>query len=423
MNAKGAVSMSSSIYDPLASDQTRQMPPPPPPPPPYSPWPGAGGPAGPGGPVGYGGGPQGPGRPVRRFRRGVTLAAVALVVGFGTFFGLQATGGVGSTAALTTAQITAQTDPGLVDVVSTLGYQQAEAAGTGMVLTSSGEILTNNHVIEGATSITVTDIGNGRSYTAKVIGYDQTKDIAVLQLEGASGLTTVNLGNSSSTSVGQSVTAIGNAGGKGGTPSVVTGKITGLDASITASDQGSGTSEKLNGLINDDANIQPGDSGGPLVNSSGQVIGINTAASNGSGTGFQIQSGQNQTQAFAIPINEALSLSKQIEAGTASSTVHIGTTAFLGVEVMSASSAAQQGVQAGSGAAVEQSLPGSAAQSAGIGAGDVITSVNGKSVSSPTSLQSAMEQYHPGDSVTIGYTDQSGQSHSVTVHPANGPAQ
>jgi S1-C subfamily serine protease len=233
----------------------------------------------------------------------------------------------------------------------------------------------------------------------------------------------VNLGNSSSTSVGQSVTAIGNAGGKGGTPSVVTGSITALNASITASDQGSGTSEKLNGLINDNANIQPGDSGGPLINSSGQVIGINTAASNSSGTGFQIQSGQNQTQAFAIPINEALSLAKQIEAGSASSTVHIGTTAFLGVEVMSASSATQQGVQAGSGAAVEQSLPGSAAQSAGIGAGDVITSVNGKSVSSPTTLQSAMEQYHPGDSVTIGYTDQSGQGHSVTVHLATGPAQ
>jgi S1-C subfamily serine protease len=412
--------MSSSIYDPPMSGDTRQMPPPPPPP--YYPWPDAGGPSGPGGPVGYGGGgPGGPGRGTRRFRRNALLAAVALVVGFGTFFGLQATNGAYSGPVLTTAQIAAKTDPGLVDVVSTLGYQQAEAAGTGMVLTSSGEVLTNNHVIDGATSIKVTDIGDGRTYTAKVVGYDQSKDVAVLQLQGASGLKTVNLGNSSTAAVGQSVTALGNAGGKGGTPSVATGKITGLNASITASDEGSGTSEQLTGMINDDANIQPGDSGGPLVNSSGQIIGINTAASNG--TGFQLQSGQDQTQAFAIPINEALSIARQIEAGQASTTVHIGATAFLGVQVLSATQAQAEGVPSGSGALLAGNLPGSAAQGAGLGQGDVITSVDGHTVTSPASLQTAMEQHHPGDSVTIGWTDQSGQSHSATVHLASGPAQ
>jgi S1-C subfamily serine protease len=413
--------MSSSIYDPPMSGDTRQMPPPPPPP--YYPWPDSGGPSGPGGPVGYGGGgPGGPGRGVRRFRRGAILIVVALVVGFGTFFGLQATNGAATGPALTTSQIAAKTDPGLVDVVSTLGYQQAEAAGTGMVLTSSGEVLTNNHVISGATSIKVTDIGNGQTYTAKVVGYAQTKDIAVLQLQGASGLKTVNLGDSSTAAVGQSVTALGNAGGKGGIPSVVTGKITGLNASITASDAGSGTSEQLSGMINDDANIQPGDSGGPLVNSSGQIIGINTAASQQ--TGFQIQSGQqDQTQAFAIPINEALSLARQIEAGQASTTVHIGTTGFLGVEVLSASQAESEGVPSGRGALLEGSLPGSGAQNAGLGQGDVITSVDGKSVTSPAGLQAAMEQHHPGDNVTIGWTDQSGQSHSATIRLANGPAQ
>jgi S1-C subfamily serine protease len=420
-NAEGTVAMSSSIYDTPVSGDTRQMPPPPPPP--YYPWPDSGGPSGPGGPVGYGGGgPGGPGRGVRRFRRGATLVAVALVVGFGTFFGLQATNGSSLGPVLTTAQITAKTDPGLVDVVSTLGYEQAEAAGTGMVLTSSGEVLTNNHVIAGATSISVTDIGNGHTYTAKVVGYDQTKDVAVLQLQGASGLKTVNLGNSSTASVGQGVTAIGNAGGKGGTPSVVTGKITGLNASIIASDEGSGTSEQLTGMINDDANIQPGDSGGPLVNSSGQIIGIDTAASQQ--TGFQIQSGQqDQTQAFAIPINNALALARQIEAGQASTTVHIGTTGFLGVEVLSASQAASEGVPAGRGALLEGALPGSGAQNAGLGQSDVITSVDGKSVTSPAGLQAAMEQHHPGDNVTIGWTDQSGQSHSATIRLANGPAQ
>jgi len=254
-----------------------------------------------------------------------------------------------------------------------------------------------------------------------VVGYDQTKDIAVLQLEGASGLKTVSLGNSATAAAGQSVVAIGNAGGKGGTPSVVTGQITAVNQSITASDQGSGTTEQLSGLIEDNADIQPGDSGGPLLNSYGQVIGIDTAAS--SGTGFQFESQQSQaTQAFAIPIDEGLSLASQIEAGDASSTVHIGATGFLGVEVTPASNAASEGIQTGSGAAVAGVLPGSAAQSAGIAAGDVITSVDGQAVSSPTTLQTAMEQYHPGDKVTIGWADQSGQTHSATVTLATGPA-
>ena len=382
---------------------------------------------GPGGPYygypysGGGGGSQGPRGPMRRLRRGALIVGVALVAGLGTFFALGGADGTATTAVLTTAQITAQTDPGLVDVASTLGYEQAESLGTGLVLTSSGEVLTNNHVIEGATSITVTDIGNGQSYKAKVVGYDQTKDVAVLQLQGASGLKTVRLGDSSTAAVGQKVTAIGNAGGKGGTPSVVTGEITALNASITASDEGSGTTEKLSGMINDSAPIQAGDSGGPLVNSAGQVIGIDTAAS--SATGFQFQSQQaNQTQAFAIPINEALSLASQIEHADASSTVHLGATGFLGVEVMSASNAAQNGIANGSGAAVQEVLGGTPAASAGLTAGDVITSINGQSVSSPSALQAAMERHHPGDRVTIGYTDQSDQSQSATVTLANGPA-
>jgi S1-C subfamily serine protease len=409
MRTEGAGSMS-SIYDPPVSAGTGPTPPPPP-------WPGADGPGGHGGPGGYGYGGHG-GPPVRRSRRGALVVAVALVAGLGTFFGLQATNGAQSGAALTTSQIEAKVDPGLVDIVSTLGYQQAEAAGTGQVLTSSGEVLTNNHVVEGATSIKATDIGNGRTYTARVVGYDQSKDVAVIQLQGASGLPTVTLGNSSTAAVGQDVTALGNAGGKGGTPSVVTGKITGLGKSVIASDQGSGTTEQLTGLISHNAPIQPGDSGGPLVNTSGQVIGIDTAASGQ----MQFQSTQAQTDAYAIPINEAVAIARQIEAGDGSSTVHIGATAFLGVEVMSQGSAAAQGVPAGTGAVVAGLLPGSAAANAGITAGDVITSVGGRAVTSPESLQSAMEQHHPGDRVTIGWTDQAGQAQSAIVNLASGPA-
>lgn len=385
------------------------------------PWHGPEGPGGPGGPAGYGGGGDGPHHPVHRFRHRFLLAATAVVAGLGTFFGLMAVTASSRNTILTTAQVAAQADPGLVDVVSTLGLQQAASAGTGLVLTPSGEILTNNHVIKGATSIRVTDIGNGHTYPAKVVGYDQSKDIAVLQLVGASGLQTVALGDSSTVKVGDKVVALGNAGGKGGTPSVAVGKVAGLGAAINASDAGAGTVEHLTGLIRHSAPIQPGDSGGPLVSNTGKVIGIDTAGS--SSAGFQFQTGQSQpTQAFAVPINEAVALARQIEAGQASATVHIGATGILGVGVMSADQAAANGVSAGSGAVISGTVSGMPADRAGLTAGDVITSADGHQVSSPSALQAALERHHPGDSVRIGWTDQFGQAHSATMVLANGPA-
>jgi S1-C subfamily serine protease len=398
----------STIYDPPISAGPGQPTEPPP-------WFGPGDPVGPGGPPGYGGG-EGSGKPTRRFRRGLLVAGVAGAAALAAFWGLSAAGVTSGSKVLTTSQIATQTDPGLVDINTTLGYQQAKAAGTGMVLTSSGEVLTNNHVINGATSITARDIGNGRTYQAKVVGYDHSHDIAVLQLQGASGLQTVTLGDSGSATAGQKVVALGNALGKGGTPAVATGHIASLGASITASDEGAGTSEQLTGLIHHNAGIQPGDSGGPLVNTAGQIIGINTAASQG--TQFQGQ----QTQAFAIPINQAKSIADQIEAGTSSATVHIGLTGLLGVQILSADSAAANGIQAGSGAVVAGVVSGTPASGAGLTQGDVIVSVDGQSVSSPEQLQSALGQHHPGDSVTIGWQDQTGQTQSASVVLANGPA-
>ena len=398
----------STIYDPPISAGPGQPSEPPP-------WFGPGDPVGPGGPPGYGGG-EGPGKPTRRFPRGLLIAGVAGAAALAIFLGLSAAGVTSGSKVLTTSQIATQTDPGLVNINTTLGYQQAQAAGTGMVLTSSGEVLTNNHVINGATSITARDIGNGRTYQAKVVGYDHSHDIAVLQLQGASGLQTVTLGDSASAAAGEKVVALGNALGKGGTPAVATGHIASLGASITASDEGAGTSEQLTGLIHHNAGIQPGDSGGPLVNTAGQIIGINTAASQG--TQFQGQ----QTQAFAIPINQAKSIAGQIEAGTSSATVHIGSTGLLGVQILSADSAAANGVQAGSGAVVAGVVSGTPADGAGLTQGDVIVSVDGQSVSSPEQLQSALGQHHPGDSVTIGWQDQTGQTQSASVVLANGPA-
>jgi S1-C subfamily serine protease len=288
------------------------------------------GPEGPGQPGEFTG--QGDGRGRRSWRHHALIAGASVAAAGMVIAGLAATDATAATA-LTTPQIAAKVDPGLVDVVTTLGYQSGKAAGTGMVLTSTGEVLTNNHVIDGATSIKATDVGNGRTYTAKVVGYDKTHDLAVLQLQNASGLQTVTLSSAGAQS-GQKVVALGNALGKGGTPSVVSGRITGLSQSITASDQGAGDSEQLTGMISHNAPIQPGDSGGPLANTEGEVIGMNTAASDSSSSGSPSQSSQAQTatQAFAIPITRASSIAGQIEAGTPSSTVHIGATAFLGVE-------------------------------------------------------------------------------------------
>ncbi len=380
------------------------------------------------GPAGYGPGGYGPGgygppgrRRRRRRRRRAIAAFYVIVIALVSIWGLEnartRTPSPGHQIASANT-VAAQVDNGLVDIVTTLSYQQAEAAGTGLVLTRNGEVLTNNHVIEGATSIRVTDIGNGRTYKGVVVGYDRGHDVAVLKMVGASGLGTVRLGNSGRAAVGQKVIGIGNAGGKGGTPSVVSGRIVQLDASVDASDGSAGTTEKLTGLISHNAPIRPGDSGGPLVNLSGRVIGINTAASTRHGA-FQLNS---QTQAFAIPINRALQIARQVEAGHASAAVHIGATGFLGVGVLSASQARAHGVAAGHGVVIDGVCSGSPASRAGLVAGDVIVSADGRRVGSPLALQSVLGRHHPGDHVTISWTDSAGARHSATVVLMAGPA-
>ena len=234
--------------------------------------------------------------------------------GFGSGSGSDGSGtGSGASAAGAGAPadvsgIAAKISPDLVDINTNLSYENEQAAGTGIVLTSDGEVLTNNHVIDGATSISVTDVGNGQTYKANVVGYDRTGDVAVVQLVGASGLAVAPI-NRSAPTVGEGVVGVGNAGGTGGEPSSAGGSVTALDQSITASDSGGGNSENLTGLIETDAGIQPGDSGGSLVNASGQVIGMDTAASTGT-----TDTGE-QSQAYAIPIATALSLAHSIEAG------------------------------------------------------------------------------------------------------------
>ncbi|MFE4467390.1 S1C family serine protease [Leifsonia sp. NPDC056824] len=336
-------------------------------------------------------------------------------------YGGSGSGGSGSSSSAgssSLASATAAEEVGVVDITSQLTYAQAESAGTGLVLTSDGEILTNNHVVEDATSINVTVVATGAQYTAKVVGTDTTDDIAVLQLSNASGLSTANLDTSADVAVGDAVTGVGNAGGTGGTPSASPGSVTALDQTITTQAEQTAVSETLNGLIQTDADIQAGDSGGPLFNSADQVIGIDTAAEQGGTT----------TAGYAIPIQNALTIAGEITSGQASSTVTIGYPAFLGVEVASSDSAATGSGDgsfgsAGSaaGATISGVVSGGPAESAGMAAGDTITAVNGTTIDSAQALTTALAALHPGDSATIAWTDASGASHTAQVTLAEGP--
>jgi S1-C subfamily serine protease len=302
---------------------------------------------------------------------------------------------------------------GVVVIKTTLAYQGASAAGTGMVLTSSGEVLTNNHVIRGATRITVVVPGTSHAYTASVVGYDVADDVAVLRLAGASNLETVTTAESSRVAVGDRITAVGNAGGTGAL-TTSTGSVTALQRSIMVGDDTRGAT-RLTGLVGVNANVVPGDSGGPLLNSANAVIGMNTAGS----TGYVSRSAT-ATQAYAIPIGKALSIVRRIDAGRASARIHIGATPFLGIQV---ASAFRNGDFATPGAVIGGIVRGSPAAAAGLSAGDVITAIDGRATSSPSSITAAILAKKPGAKVTIRLTDRSGVARSTVVTLTSGPAQ
>ena len=342
--------------------------------------------------------------------------------------------------------IVTKVKPGVVIINTALQYNSEAAAGTGMVINASGLVLTNNHVIEESTKITATVVSTGQTYPATVIGYDKTKDVALIQLQHASGLTTVPIGNSSSVKVGNAVVALGNAEGQGAI-TAKPGHVTALNQTITASDEGSSTaSETLTGMIQTNADIVPGDSGGPLASSAG-VIGMDTAG-NDAGD-------QQAPTGFAIPINMALSVARQIAGGHASSAVTIGYPPFAGIFIGSGSSsspqaqAQQQEQQNGggsgstaqcytsnsdlsvpsviapvsSGTLIIGTICGGPAAAAGMTGGAVITAVNGQAVGSPDDLASILSRFHPGDVISVTWVSPSGQRTTSSLHLAAGPPQ
>jgi S1-C subfamily serine protease len=355
---------------------------------------------------------------------------------------------------LNEAAVEQKVKPGLVDITSTLKYESETAEGTGMIWSASGLVLTNNHVIDGATKVVASLVDDGQTYPAQVVGYDAKDDVAVLKLIGAPRLATVSFGNSSQVQVGAAVLALGDAEGKGGvTPAP--GDISALNRSIQASDEGSGTTEDLNDMLQTDAEIQQGDSGGALADSAGQVIGMITAANTAS-------AGQpGGTMGFAIPINRALSIARSIAGRQSISGVYIGVPGFLGVEVAQSNSpnprqqaederrsgSAQggakrvaRGVQgcvadgeepgvpskiapAHVGALILGVLCGTAAQARGLAPGDVITSVDGQAVTTPGSLTAITAQYHAGAVVRVGWEGPGGARHTTSIRLGTGPAR
>jgi S1-C subfamily serine protease len=307
---------------------------------------------------------------------------------------------------------TSNLDVGVVDIDTKLGYQSARAAGTGMIVSPAGEVLTNTHVIAGATTIMVTVVTTGRSYEASVVGSDATHDVALLKIDGASNLETVQLGDSSAVQEGDAVTAVGNAGGVGGIPTASSGQITALDRSITVSNEDGSSASSLDGLIETDAALQPGDSGGPLYDSSGTVIGMNTAADGG-------RRYQPTAQSYAIAIDTAEQIIDQIRSGKGSSTIQIGVRGFLGVSI--GNQLGRDGAST-SGALVTDVLNGTPAEEVGLQAGDVITAIDGQAVDSNEALSTRLHGHHPGDKVEVTWTQPSGDRQSATVTLAAGPA-
>jgi S1-C subfamily serine protease len=398
---------------------------------------------------------HGPGRPGRAaIPLLVALLGIALVVG-----GIVLLRSVGASSAPTSTltgrssvkSLNAQAvydrlDPSIVDVTSTLRYDNETASGTGFVINGKAAlVLTNNHVIRDATSVIARLTSTGQTYPARIVGADASADVAVLQLQGASGLTAAPIGDSAAVTLGTPVVAIGNLAGQGGSPTIAPGVIDSINRTILANDGTTAFTETLHGMLQTSAQIEPGDSGGPLADAAGAVVGMDTAAGTGS-----------STAGYAIPIDTAMAVARQIEAGRAAPGITFGVGGFLGVVVVSttaqnpraqaqeehglASAGRSQSGSAGcldtesgagvpaavapvrSGALVDGVLCGTGAASAGIGGGDVITAVEGHRVFSPDQLTALVSDYRPGAVIRVTWVSPSGTTRTSMIPLLTAPA-
>jgi putative serine protease PepD len=282
--------------------------------------------------------------------------------------------------ALDVKGILAKVEPAVVDIQAR--GPRGTGEGTGIVVsTTDGLVITNAHVVEGATQITVTAPTDKQARTATLVGTDAERDVAVLRLDNKANLVAAELGSSAAAQVGDDVVAIGNALGLRGDPSVTRGIVSGLNRTVGS----------LTGMLQTDAAINPGNSGGPLVNASGQVIGINTAIA-----------GQAQNIGFAIPIDAARSIMERLVGGQPALP-----TSFLGVSTTDATDGSP-------GAVVMEVTAGGPAANASMQVGDRIVSINDMAVPGSGELRGLIQGHKPGDSVKVTVV-RSGQEKTLTV--------
>jgi putative serine protease PepD len=316
------------------------------------------------------------------------------------------TGG-GQGTAINAIRIAAGVGPAVVNISTRLDALDGggSAAGTGMIVSRGGEIVTNNHVVQGADTVRVAIPGQG-THPAVLVGADPSADIAVLRVAGLAGLPTVRFGDSSHVAVGDQVVAIGNALGLGGRPTVTQGIISATGRAITAADQTGANQERLHGLLQTDAPIAPGNTGGPLVSAGGTVIGMDTAAAS-AGTG-------GASLGFAIPAGTIRAVIHEITAHENLPGLVYGRQAFLGIEVVNSSQAAAAGPFGNPfglapaappsgvrGVVVAAVDPGSPAARAAITNGDVITAAGGHATPTTTALSRQIAAHRPGQAISL----------------------
>ena len=257
--------------------------------------------------------------------------------------------------------------------------EEQEGVGSGVIFDESGHILTNNHVIEGASTINVV-LPDGRSYEGNVVGRSPNRDLAIVAIDTDDELPVAELGVSGDLRIGQSVVAIGNALGLPGGPTVTTGVVSALGRTIQA---GMGQ-PPMESLVQTDAAINPGNSGGPLINLNGEVIGINTA---------RIQ--QAEGIGFAVSVDTARNFVQQV--------VDQEPQPYIGISGLDISPAIaqQQGLPVDSGVLIIEVSPGTPAEESGVQPGDILLSMNGAGIETVQELQTELENYEPGDEVTL----------------------
>ena len=280
--------------------------------------------------------------------------------------------------------VLAKVQPAVVSIG--VSGNQGIGAGTGVILTADGEVLTNNHVVEGASTIEVTLSDEREPRRADLIGAEPDADLALLKIRDASGLPTAQLGSSSGARVGDDVVAIGNALALPGGPTVTEGIISAKDRTLREAG--------LDGLIQTDAAINRGNSGGPLVNAAGEVIGINTAVIRGGGS-----------EAEGIGLAIAIDTAKPIIEALRKGGIPPSERPFLGVSSQDLTPEIRENIDspANAGAVIAEVVPGSAADEAGLQRLDVIVAIDGRDVQGAVNVGSTIRTKKPGDTVEIEY--------------------